>query len=418
MPGPAGLIDRAAIEAAWGRIAHQLDPVHGDAEADALLRDQATERPGIERAIEHVELVNATDGGAIDALGYGFARDPLVWRRASEAVYQARALQLISRWWSINPDDSPALLNVVVRQTFATSFAFGTPRHIVDAVGEPIHFVVVPFAYAELLMLSAKTINALIAGDEASDAWAALSAAVPDAGTPPPAMRQLLARLLTDHAFHAAEPGDNPTATLKARSAWFDWDEDDRIPGALETHLSYAALDFAIAHEIGHRVLHHLAPDAAGGLLLEEGADLIGLRLFAASWGWRDDIFESCPLSEGGRVLLGPIWFFHSARILLTLQRLLGERLHAIAPAAPIARARGKPARHLATVVERWSRQEALLAQHAEIAHVHGATSDGRDAEILRHLAVALDGLARALPGWVAQIPEDDLRFSAAIRSV
>lgn len=412
------MIDRAAIDAAWDRVAHQLDPVHGDAEADALLRDHATERPGIECAIEHIELVNTTDGGAIDALGYGFAHDPLVWRRASEAVYQARALQQLGHWCSINQADSPALVNVVLRQTFATSFAFGTPRHVVDAVAEPIHFVVVPFAYAELLMLSAKTLNALIAGDEASDAWAVLSATVSDAAAPPPAMRQLLARLLTDHAFHASEPGDNPTAILQAHSTWFEYDEGDRAPGALETHLSYAALDFAIAHEIGHRILHHLAPDTPGGLLLEEGADLVGLRLFAASWGWRDDVFEGCPLSDGGRVLLGPIWFFHSASVLLTLQRLLGERLHAVAPTAPLAKARHKPARHLATVVERWSRQKAILAQYAEIADAHGAISDGRDAEVLRRLAAALDALARALPRWVEQIPEEDLRFCAAMRAI
>lgn len=413
------MIDRAAIDAAWGRIAHQLDPVHGDAEADALLRNRGIEQPGIEHAIDHIALINRTELGAIDALGYGFARDPGVWRRASEAVYQARALQQLSHWWTMNPDDAPALGNVVLRHTFATSFTFGTPQHIIDRVGEPIHFVIVPFVYGELLMLSAKALNTMLAGNEVSDAWAVLlGTATPDNAIVPPAMKQLFARLLSDHAFHAAEPGDNPTVALKANSDWLDYDEGDRAPGALETHLSYAALDFAIAHELGHRILHFLKPDTPRGPLLEEGADLIGARLFAASWGWRDDIFEGCPLSEGGRVLLGPIWFFYSAQILFTLQGLLGERMHAVEPDSPLARSRKKPAQHLALIVDRWSRQKAVLNQYAEVFTAFGADQAGSDGLILDRLAAALDALVVALPAWVAQIPEEDLHFAARMPAI
>ena len=77
------MIDRAAIDAGWSRIAPMLDPVHGDREADALLRNRTVEQPGIERAIAHIDR---TDTGALDALGHDFTRDALTWRRASEAV--------------------------------------------------------------------------------------------------------------------------------------------------------------------------------------------------------------------------------------------------------------------------------------------------------------------------------------------
>lgn len=413
------MIDRAAIEAAWNRIAHMLDPVHGDAEADMLLRNRAFEQEAIDHAVAHIDLINRADIGAIDALDYGFARDPLVWRRGSEAVYQARALQQLGHWWALNPADAPALGNVVLRHSFATSFSFGTPQHVIDAVDEPIHFIIIPFVYTELLMLLAKALNSMLAGSEDGDAWAAmLSDEAADRVTVPPALKQLFARILSDHAFHPAEPGDNPTVSLKAQSDWLDYDEGDRVPGALETHLAYSALDFAIAHELGHRILHFMKPDTPSGPMLEEGADLIGIRLFAASWGWRDDILEGCPLSEGGRVLLGPIWFFYSAQLLFTLQELLGERTAAVAPEARLARARGKPAHHLSLIVDRWSRQKTVLNQYAEILGAFGAGISEQDGIVLGRLVVTLEAFSDALPDWVAQIPEDDIRYAAALRAI
>lgn len=413
------MIDRAAIDAAWGRIAHMLDPVHGDREADALLRNRTVEQPGIERALAHIALIDRTDNGAIDALHYGFTRDALIWRRASEAVYQARALQQLAHWWTINPDDAPALGNVVVRHTFATSFAFGTPQHIVDRVGEPIHFIIIPMVYGELLRLAAKAMNTMLSGNEASDAWAAmLGGREADVASVPPAMKQLLARLLTDHAFHAAEPGENPAARLQAQSEWFEWDEADREPGLLETHLSYAALDFAIAHELGHRILHFLAPATPDGPILEQAADLIGIRLFGASWGWRDDIFEGCPLSDGGRVLLGPIWFFYAAQLLFTLQRLLGARVYGVEADAPLARARDKPERHLSLIVDRWKRQQEVLEQYAEILATFGADAAEGDRLVMDRLTAALQIFTDAVPDWVAAIPEADIRYASQLRAI
>lgn len=396
-----------------------LDPVHGDAEADALLRSRAVEQNVIDQAVAHIDLVNRTDSGAVDALEYGFARDPLVWRRGTEAIYQARALQQIGHWWALNPADAPALRNVVLRHTFATSFSFGTPQHVVDAVGEPIHFIVIPFVYTELLMLSARALNAWLAGSEGDDAWVGLIADITVDGTVvPSAMKQLFARILSDHAFHAAEPGDNPTVALKAQSDWLDDDGGDRAPGALEIHLSYSALDFAIAHEIGHRILYHLDPDAPSGPILEQSADLIGIRLFAASWGWRDDILAGCPLSESARVLLGPIWFFYSAKLLFRLQQLLGERTAPLTPLSPLARAGTKPAHHLALIVDRWTHQKTLLGHYAEILNAFGAGISETDNSILARFAEALEAFAEALPHWVAQIPERDIRFAASLRMI
>lgn len=409
------MIDRAAVAAAWDRIAHMLDPLHDDAEADSLLRDPAAERAGIDRALSHIELVNATSGGAIDALGYGFVRDPGLWRRATEATFQARALQQISQWWSINRGDAPALTNVVVRHSFATSFAFGTPQHIPS---DDIHFIVVPFVYLEFLMLSAKALNAMLAGDEEGDAWAALSAAPPLAPEVPPAMKQLFARMLSDHAFHAAAPGENPTVRLKAQSRWLHYDEGERAPGALETHLSYAALDFAMAHELGHRLIHTLHPEVTEATRLEEMADLVGFRLFAASWGWRDDIFAGCPLSEAARNLLGPLWFFYSATLLFTLRQLLGARVRAFAPSAALARALDRQGRHLTLLTGRWSRQQETMDQYMEVLTKFGASLSDGDSVLIERLASALLVFNESLPLWVEAIPEADLRFAVAMREV
>lgn len=410
------MIERRDVELAWNSIAHQFDPIHGDSEGDALLRNPDAERAGIRSALDHIELVDRIEGGALEGLGYQFVRDETVWSRASEAVFQARALQQILHWIKLNPEDAPALDNVVVRQTFSTSFAFATPQHV--AVGA-IHFVVIPFVYTELLMMSAKALNEMLAGDEAGDAWAAMASGKPwDATQAPGALRQLIARMLSDHAFHAAEPGENAMSRLQAASGWLRRDESREAPGALETHLSYAALDFAIAHEIGHRVIQFAKPDTPSGPMLEEAADLIAIRLFAGSWGWRDDIFDGCPLGDGGRILLGPIWFFYSAQLLFMLRALLAARVVAIAPQSPLAATLRQRDRHLTKIIDRWSNQQTLLAQLSLGFEAFGAPMSQADGQILGVLATALETLTEAVPRWIGEIPDEDLAFAAAMPAI
>ncbi|MDF0545270.1 hypothetical protein PX699_23220 [Sphingobium sp. H39-3-25] len=409
------MIDRASIEAAWATIAHLLDPVHQDAEADALLRNPEAESPGIEAAIVHMGLVDRTMGGAIQALGYDFAADPLLWTRANEATLQARCLQQLSSWWKVNPQDAALLQDVVVRTSFGTSYGFATPQHIIVA---PVHFVIVPYVYQELLMLSARAFDEALGRGE-DKAWSALANS--DTGiapSMPPAMRRLFARLLTDHAFHPAEPGDNPTDALMARSEILCPDGNSYEPYTLESHLSYSALDYALSHELAHRVLHAINPDFAIDQALEQAADLIGFRFFACSWGWRDDIFEGAPLSEGGRILLGPLWFFYSASMFFTLRSLLAARVAEFAPGSALARRLAFKGEPLLALTERWHRVKGLLAQYAEVAAVFGAPLSKLDGIILDHLTIALSGFTDALQGWVEAIPEADILFAAELPEI
>jgi hypothetical protein len=78
--------------------------------------------------------------------------------------------------------------------------------------------VIVPYVYQELLMLSARAFDEAL-GRGHDKGWQLLAGGGAEAGAAmPPAMRRLFARLLTDHAFHAAEPGDNSTDTLRLNS--------------------------------------------------------------------------------------------------------------------------------------------------------------------------------------------------------
>lgn len=409
------MIDRATIEAAWATIAHMLDPVHQDIEADALLRNSVLEVPGIEAAIAHMALVDQTMGGAVSALGYGFAADPLLWTRANEATLQARCLQQLSSWWKINPQDAPLLQDVVVRTTFGTSYGFATPQHIIVA---PVHFVIVPYVYQELLMLSARAFDEAIGrGDDKG--WQLLANGGAKMGsTMPPAMRRLFARLLTDHAFHAAELGDNPTDALMARSALLCLDDKPYEPHALESHLSYSALDYALSHELAHRALHAINPDFAVDQALEQAADLIGFRFFACSWGWRDDIFEGAVLSEGGRILLGPLWFFYSTTLIFTMRGILAERARQLVPTSGLARRLSVQGEHLPALVERWTLVQALLAQFTEVTAGFGAPLLDSDAAVIDQLTIALADFTEAIPRWINAIPEADILFAAGLPEI
>lgn len=411
------MIDRVQINTAWNGIAHTLDPLHADTEADILLRNREVESPGIEAALQHIELIDRTIGGVVDELGYGFVRDAGVWRRSNEAVFQARALQQLSRWWKISPDDRPFLDGVVVRHTFATGFAFGTPQHI--PAGD-IHFIVVPYAYLELLMLTAKAFDVVLAGCEEGDAWTPLVGTdnVDRSSTIPGALKQLFARILTDHAFHPAVPGENPTDALKRAFAWFEYTDGDRSAGALETHLSYSALDFALAHELGHRIIHSATATPPKGLELELLADTMGFRLFAASWGWRDDIVADAPIGLGGRVLLGPIWFFYSARLLFTLRSLLGQRMSDIAPRSPAAIELSKPNKHVALLHQRWGEQKRILEQYTSALAGSGEDITEEDLRILARLSDEAIAMIDALPGYIEAIPEDAIAYASNLAAV
>lgn len=411
------MIDRERIEAAWNRIAHTLDPLHADAEADALLRNREVEASGIADALRHIDLIDRTSGGAVGELGYGFVREAGIWRRANEAVFQARVLQQLTRWATLSPDDCNLLSGVVVRHTFATGFAFGTPQHI---PADDIHFVVVPFAYLELLMLSAKTLNAAIAGSEEGDAWAPLEGAtkVHWPAVAPGPLKQLIARILTDHAFHAAVPGENPTDALKQAFGWFDYSDGNRSAGKLETHVSYSALDFALAHELGHRMIHSAATKATGGLELEILADTTGFHLFAASWGWRDDILEDAPIGLAGRVLLGPIWFFFSAALLFTLRSLLGQRMQSVVPHSSAAFDLSKPNEHVALINQRWGEQKHVLDQYASALEETGGDITDEDQRVLARLCDEASAFTDALPEYVRGIPDEAIAFAANLARI
>lgn len=86
---------------------------------------------------------------------------------------------------------------------------------------------------------------------------------------------------------------------------------DDAKPSPLMVHLTYSFIDFAIGHELGHRLLGHqgTAGDRDDRLAAEKDADRLGFHLFSTSWGWRDEILDGSPLSSAARIVLGPLTF-------------------------------------------------------------------------------------------------------------
>lgn len=285
-----------------------LDPVFGDAEAEAHLHKAPSDMARLPANIAGMKTIRSIEPAFFAAHDYAWVFEPSVWRRSLEANYQARALQQLSGLWrSPHRPDGLQFENVVLRETFHTGADPCTPFHIAI---EEANFIVVPFSFNEFALLLVRAFLDWAGCLEAG--WPGLHTPQPSEREPSPFLRHAILRLLTSDAFQPGFHGPTPMERVKRRSSWFapaqEFDDADRD---MVTHLSYALIDFAIAHELGHSVLGHAGENAPSCLRLdkEHGADAMGFQLFATSWGWRDEILDTCPLSQGARILVGPLIF-------------------------------------------------------------------------------------------------------------
>lgn len=283
-----------------------FDPVELDEEAKMLLHRDSFDIDGIDASIKHMNMLRDNVPGFFKEYNYEWAFDANVWRKSLEANFQARAFQQLSSLWSLpNKPNNLDFSNVVLRYTFASNVDPCTPNYITY---EDISFLRMPYSFSEMVMLFTRAFSDLVKCN--ADVW---EFTLPNDDYVSPYIKQILLRHLTDDNFHSSDPGENPADTVKRESGWFsDATKGTKKQDNLEILLSYSLIDFAIAHELGHRLLCH-KHNENDYLFRDQDkeieADRLGFTLYATSWGWRDEIIAENLLSEGARILVGPLIF-------------------------------------------------------------------------------------------------------------
>lgn len=395
---------------AWGEIANLYDPTEGDSAADALLRNPLEHAETVEGALNHIRMLDRHEGNLLGPMDYKFCLDRRLWRHGLEAVLQARVLQQVLVWGNRSPADQAALRGIVLRLTFDTNYCYAPPlirQH------RDINFVVMPFVYQELLLLPAAALAELHASRSDGDCWHLLTTPVSrlsDDAPPPRSFRKLVARMITNNAFDPNIDRENPVALLSRASPWFKGVDDDAPePEDIVTVLGYSGQDFALAHEIGHRISKD-GGDEEGDLQAEMAADLAGFRLFAASWGWRDEVLDGCPLQSTARILLGPIWFFFSASLLVVLRQELLNRVATTLDCFNTDFLGGtKDEAHASALTSRWRQVRLTLNAFGEEVLKSGGAFTEQDVARIANLVEAIDDLTSRVGGWLNSMPDQDL---------
>ena len=302
------------IEEVWAEAAakYGLDPVVNDQWASNNLFRQPFDLESLPATLAAMEIVRDKTPTFFDAHDYDWAFGTGVWQKSLEANYQSRSFQHLSMLHR-SPYRDPAwqLDKVVVRYAFQTDALTASPFHLEH---DGLHFITVPFVFNETLMLLFAAFLDTIGGIGAG--WAALEesdAAVDDTRISPN-LKHLLLRMLTTDGFHPSIPGEPPMDVVKREVAWFaDAEEVAGVPGPLMNHLTMSLIDYALAHELGHRLLDHRGvtrlEDLDARIAAEIDADRVGFHLFTTSWGWRDELMDDAPLGELARIMLGPLCF-------------------------------------------------------------------------------------------------------------
>lgn len=398
------------VVAAWAEIADGCDPTEADEQATELLRNAAEHDDAVEGALEHIRLVAQTEGVSLEDMGYEFCLERRVWRRGIEAVLQARVLQQILRWSVLVPSDRQALRRVVVRHTFYARLDYAPPSL---RTNRHIKFIVVPFAYQELLLLAAASLSQMILSTGVNDPWSCLDHVPEQSSEAPPAFRKLVARVVTSAAFDTQTASKDPVSSLAQLDGWFSCIDILEDTTSLEAALIYSAQDFALSHELGHC----LSPAGARTYLdAEQEADVSGLRLFAASWGWRDEILNECPLGQGARILLGPIFFFFTAALLFDIRRLLSERIGHNFNIDTEFLTDAQDKLHLSDLSLRWKNVHRHLSFYVEEVKQLAGPFDIDDERKLNNFICALQKLSSGVGSWLAGLSDDNL--ISAIRLV
>jgi hypothetical protein len=323
-------MDLSEIEKCWeiANLRYSIDPVYGDEVATSLLYNRPEDAAVITDNIAGMEIVKSKYPEFFAAFDYEWAFQDKIWRKPLEANFQARLFQMMGAFRKVSIDSRHYNYNnVVARYTFESSSENATPFH--TAI-DSCHFIVSPFSFNEFLMLLTRSFIDSFHGD---GTWNSLSSFTGLKRKISPFLRQAILRHITTEAFHSSFPGDSPLEIVKSKSTWFSSASDEgKVCESFETALTYSITDFALAHELGHRLLEHSGKSVLSDLRLKKEleADNLAYSIFVASWGWRDEILDDCPFSPGARVMMGPVMFHMFISWIRTLRVAVAERTESI----------------------------------------------------------------------------------------
>lgn len=409
MPRGLNLTTAEDVLTAWAPLASLLDPTHSFDLANDVLRVAHEHDDLVAQAIAHMAMVDESVGRLLDPMDYGFCRDRRLWSRGNEAVLQARVLQQVLVWAQRSQADRQRLQRLVARYTFNANLADPTPRLLLSG---DIRFVVVPFVYGEILLLPAAALAEATGASWSCMGDPATAGAWSDEA--PKSFRKLMARVLANSAFDVDSEDENPIATLSRDSAWFRGIDDATEPCDLADVLANSGQDYALAHEIGHAATEG---DYTDPVDIEMAADVAGFRLFAASWHWRDELLDPCPLGSSARILLGPIWFFFTAALLFHLRQSLRSLVRARTgdDAASLVETDGH--HQLSILHGRWGVLQGQLSAYTQALERLGEPIDAADHAKLAHLIGTLHRYMQLVPSWAAQVPDEDFKQALGLTS-
>jgi len=386
-----------------------LDPVAGDAEAEALLYNKPDDKPAILANIEGLKRIRAVHPAFFEAFDYGWAFAPEVYRNKMEANLQARAVQFLAALHgNPNTPDAFDFAGVIVRYTFQTSTEPSTPFHL-PYRGR--HLVFSPYSFQEFVLLFIRALIDSLPGS--SRGWAAFEGFREFGGEVSSFLRQALLRALTSDAFHPGFPGETPMDRVKRESAWFAAaSETGEIDEAVEVPLSVSLIDFALAHELGHALHGHdgMTREADLRLQREQDADVMGFALYNSSWGWRDELLDGCPLNQGTRILLGPLLFHLFIKWHVGLRQGLAFR--ALAGGGPLSGSVDQLGREAGDSRARTDVTFRQVGAYEAQIRARGAVVTKEDEAL--YAGVARAGAAFALHVFAAAraIPDEDYRIA------
>lgn len=404
-------MDLSNIEKYW-EIANQsysFDPVYGDEIATGFLYDRPEDAEALSDNIAGMEMVKSKYPEFFSAFDYEWAFQKKAWRKPLEANFQARLFQMMGAFWRVSKEIRHYdYSNVVARYTFESSTENATPFH--TAI-DSCHFIVSPFSFNEFLMLLTRSFIDSLHGD---GTWNSISSFSGLKREISPFLRQAILRHITTEAFHSSFPGDSPLEIVKSKSVWFSSASDEgKVCESLETALTYSITDFALAHELGHRLLEHSGKSVVSDLRLKKEleADNLAYSIFVASWGWRDEILDDCPFSPGARVMMGPVMFHMFISWVRALRVAVAKRTESIKKNATSY----EKNEHMEEESERQKATLHQMGRYETSLRDHNFEFVDNDAPIFTSLINCTAHFKDCIHYAVNQIPEAD--FKIAIES-
>lgn len=339
MPGHLLTLSPKAILAAWRQHpARHLDTYGSDPRTRARAFDPAVEAHQIQRACNWLREQWGEIGRTPAANAYLWALEPEVYELGTEALWQVRALQQLSSWWNLQAAEGMPLTDgsgVVVRQTLVTGYDQMSPRYMPR---DGIHFVVLPQAYFDFSMLIWQSFVHWCGSRRPEDGWGAVTSVPqrPDPDQPDPWLLEAIARQVAQPARDVDIDQEDAASAIAQHVPFFV--SAVGVPFVDEANVllrdaSYLLADFAIAHEMGHRLAGHSKSSGNEAYLEREvEADGWGAILFRASWGWRAEVLAGAPFDDALQLDLGQLVFVQTTR----LRGLLAQAVRSQAsPAGP-----------------------------------------------------------------------------------